>query len=165
MFDFAWSELALIGVVAMVLIGPKDMPVAIKAVKDIIRKARAMAAEFQTHVDDMVRDADLKEVRDSFNEIRNFDIKGEIEKAVDGDGKIRDAFSSDPLHPGGSEHSALADGAAVEAQLGAVADALPVDVPVEEPPPVPGFIPPQFVQPPEPPGFMPPSARRPEMRT
>lgn len=161
MFDFAWSELALIGIVAMILIGPKDMPVAIKAVKDMIRKARAMAAEFQTHVDDMVRDADLKEVRDSFNEIRNFDIKGELEKAVDGDGKIREALSADPLHP---TPAPLADGAAVEAQLGAVDLAPPVEVPVEEPPPVPAFIPPQFVVPPEPPAFMPPHARRPETR-
>ena len=153
MFDFAWSELALIGVVAMVLIGPKDMPVAIKAVKDMIRKARAMAAEFQTHVDDMVRDADLKEVRDSFNEIRNFDIKGELEKTVDGDGKIRAALSADGLNP-------LADSAAVEAQLGAVADAPEVDI---QPPPA--FIPPQFAEPGEPPAFMPPNAYRPESRT
>lgn len=160
MFDFAWSELALIGVVAMVLIGPKDMPVAIKAVKEMIRKARAMAAEFQTHVDDMVRDADLKEVRESFNEIRNFDLKGQLEKAVDGDGKIREAFASDPLNP---SPGPLADGAAVEAQLGAVEMAPAVEIPVEEPP-VPAFIPPQFVQPPEPPAFIPPYARRPDRR-
>ncbi len=64
MFDFAWSEIALIGVVALVLIGPKDMPVALKAVTGHVKKARRMAAEFQTHVDDMVKDADLGEVRD-----------------------------------------------------------------------------------------------------
>ncbi|MSP03815.1 MAG: twin-arginine translocase subunit TatB [Acetobacteraceae bacterium] len=153
MFDFAWSELALIGIVAMILIGPKDMPVAIKAVKEMIRKARAMAAEFQTHVDDMVRDADLKDVRDSFNEIRNFDIKGELEKAVDGDGKIRDAFS-DPMTPG-----PLADGAAVEAQLGDVAA---VEIASD---PIPAFIPPQITEPEEPPGFLSPNARRPDIRT
>ena len=156
MFDFAWSELALIGIVAMVLIGPKDMPVAIKAVKDMIRKARAMAAEFQTHVDEMVRDADLKDVRDSFNEIRNFDIKGQLEKVVDGDGKIRDAFA-DPLAPG-----PLADGAAVEAQLGEVALAPAVEI---VPDPIPAFIPPQITEPEEPPGFLSPNARRPEIRT
>ena len=59
MFDFAWSELGLIAVVAMILIGPKDMPVAIRSVTAWIRKARRMAAEFQTHVDEMVREADL----------------------------------------------------------------------------------------------------------
>ena len=45
MFDFAWSELGLIAVVAMILIGPKDMPVAIRSVTGWIRKARRMAAE------------------------------------------------------------------------------------------------------------------------
>jgi sec-independent protein translocase protein TatB len=96
MFDFAWSEIALIGVVALVLIGPKDMPVAIKAVTGFIKKARRMAAEFQSHVDEMVRDTELAEVRQQINEIRNFDIRGEFERAVDADGSIRRSFE-DPL--------------------------------------------------------------------
>src|SRR5689334_7307642 len=100
MFDFAWSELALIAVVALIAIGPKDMPVAIRTVTGWIKKARRMAAEFQTHVDEMVREADLSEVRSSINEIRNFDIRGEIERTVDADGSIRSAFASNPLEPG-----------------------------------------------------------------
>ena len=93
MFDFAWSEIALIAVVAMIAIGPKDMPVAIRAVTGWIKKARRMAAEFQTHVDEMVREADLSEVRASINEIRNFDMRGEIEQTIDADGSIRAARS------------------------------------------------------------------------
>ena len=98
MFDFAWSEVALIGVVALVLIGPKDMPVALKAITGMVKKARRMAAEFQTHVDDMVRDADLTEVRDQFRQIRNLDIRGTIARAVDSDGSIRNALQ-DPMRP------------------------------------------------------------------
>src|ERR1700756_4947197 len=97
MFDFAWSELGLIAVVAMILIGPKDMPVAIRTVTAWVKKARRMAAEFQTHVDEMVREADLSGIRSSINEIRNFDIRGEIEKAVDSDGSIRATFAENPL--------------------------------------------------------------------
>jgi sec-independent protein translocase protein TatB len=97
MFDFAWSEIALIGVVALIAIGPKDMPVAIKTVADLIKKARKMAGEFQTHVDEMVREANLSEVRTQINEIRNLDIKGTIERAVDGDGSIRRTFQDDPF--------------------------------------------------------------------
>jgi sec-independent protein translocase protein TatB len=97
MFDFAWSEIALIGVVALIAIGPKDMPVAIKAVTDMIKKARRMAGEFQTHVDEMVREANLDEVRNQINEIRNMDIRGEVERAVDADGSIRATFESDPI--------------------------------------------------------------------
>ena len=96
MFDFAWSEIALIGVVALVLIGPKDLPVAIKAVTAMVKKARRMAAEFQTHVDDMVKDADLTEVRDQFRQIRSLDIRGTIARAVDKDGTIREALK-DPI--------------------------------------------------------------------
>src|SRR6185437_8676475 len=97
MFDFAWSEIALIAAVALIAIGPKDMPVAIRAVSTWIKKARRMAAEFQTHVDEMVRDADLADVRNSINEIRNFDIKGTVERAVDPDGSLRSTFANNPL--------------------------------------------------------------------
>ena len=96
MLDFAWSEIALIGVVALVLIGPKDLPIALKAVTGMVKKARRMAAEFQTHVDDMVRDADLHEVRDQFRQIRSLDIRGTIARAVDSDGTIRKSFE-DPM--------------------------------------------------------------------
>ena len=99
MFDFAWSEIALIAAVALIAIGPKDMPVAIRAVTDVIKKARRMAGEFQTHVDEMMRDANLDEVRSSINEIRNFDIRGQIERTVDPDGSLRDTFACNPLEP------------------------------------------------------------------
>jgi sec-independent protein translocase protein TatB len=96
MFDFAWSEIALIGVVALIAIGPKDMPVAIKTVSQFVKKARRMASEFQTHVDEMVREADLGEVRDTVRNLRSFDLRGTIEKHVDSDGSIRRAFD-DPM--------------------------------------------------------------------
>jgi sec-independent protein translocase protein TatB len=99
MFDFAWSEIGLIAAVALILIGPKDLPVAIRTITDMIKKARRMASEFQTHVDEMMREADLHEVRQSINEIRNFDFKGEFERTVDPDRSIRDTFASNPLHP------------------------------------------------------------------
>ena len=98
MFDLAWSEIALIGVVALIAIGPKDMPIAIKAVAEAIKKARRMAGEFQTHVDEMVREANLHEVRDHINDIRNLDIKGKILGAVDGDGSLRRTMSDSPFN-------------------------------------------------------------------
>ncbi|MBV9785552.1 MAG: twin-arginine translocase subunit TatB [Acidisphaera sp.] len=99
MFDFAWSEIALIGVVALIAIGPKDMPVAMKAVAGMVKKARRMAGEFQTHVDELVRDADLHEVRDQINQIRRFDFRGEVERAVDPDGSLRSTLATNPLAP------------------------------------------------------------------
>jgi len=89
MFDFAWSEFALIGIVGLLFIGPKDMPVAIKTVTSLLKKGRKLAGEFQTHVDDMVREADLGDARDQLRQLRSFNVRGQIAKALDEDGSIR----------------------------------------------------------------------------
>ncbi|TMV53453.1 twin-arginine translocase subunit TatB, partial [Thioclava sp. BHET1] len=47
MFDIGWSELLLIGVVALVVVGPKDLPMMFKALGQFTAKARSMAREFQ----------------------------------------------------------------------------------------------------------------------
>lgn len=164
MFDFAWSEIALIAAVALIAIGPKDMPVALRAVTDVIKKARRMAGEFQTHVDEMMRDANLDEVRSSINEIRNFDIRGELERTVDPDGSLRDTFASNPFEPAPSAAEAAA-GEPVEAGESVVAELeRPSEVTQEaEAPRAPAFIPPNMVPPlehkvseEEPPPFIPP---------
>jgi sec-independent protein translocase protein TatB len=172
MFDFAWSEIALIAAVALIAIGPKDMPVALRAVTDMIKKARRMAAEFQTHVDEMVREADLSEVRASINEIRNFDIRGELEKTIDADGSIRATLASNPLEPSSSAVTSVEELAVSEPVIESpmVSEA---PAPLEEPvvsvepcvPRAPAFVPPNLVYPeathdadgPEPPAFIPPN--------
>jgi sec-independent protein translocase protein TatB len=147
MFDFAWSEIGLIAAVALVLIGPKDLPVAIRAITDMIKKARRMAGEFQTHVDDMLREANLSEVRDSIAQIRNFDIRAEVERTIDPDHSIRDTFSTNPLEPAPVEPSqgdlAVAEAPAlteVEVERAPAAAA-------PEKPDAPAFVPPSLVPP------------------
>ncbi|MCE2921572.1 MAG: Sec-independent protein translocase protein TatB [Roseomonas sp.] len=104
MLDLAWSEIALIAVVAIVIIGPKDLPEAIRGVAKGVQKLRRMAGEFQQQADELVREAKLDDVRNSiqevkstFSDIRNFDLKGEIEKAVDSDGTLKKTMADDPL--------------------------------------------------------------------
>ncbi|WP_255542793.1 Sec-independent protein translocase protein TatB [Azospirillum sp. INR13] len=63
MFDIAWSELMVIAVIALVVIGPKDLPKAIFTLGKWVRKARGVAREFQTHIDDMMRETELDELR------------------------------------------------------------------------------------------------------
>src|SRR3954451_9674624 len=99
MFDFAWSEIVLIGAVALIAIGPKDMPAAIRTVSSVIKKARRMAAEFQTHVDEMVREADLGDVKKTFSEIRNFDLPGPLKNHIALARSLRSTFESDPFKP------------------------------------------------------------------
>ena len=97
MFDFAWSELALIGIVGLIFIGPKDMPTAIRAVTSLLKKGRKLAGEFQTHVDEMVREADLGDARESFRELRGMNLRGQVMKALDGDGSLRRTLADNPL--------------------------------------------------------------------
>src|SRR3954469_1941077 len=146
MFDFAWSEIALIGVVALVLIGPKDLPVAIKAVAETIKKARRMAGEFQTHVDEMVREANLQEVRDQFNDLRRMDIKSQILKAVDEDGSIRKTLTA-PMVDFSPPPPAVPVHDTPPLSETTVAEHPAYEIPAPQPE-APAFVPPPFVPPP-----------------
>ncbi len=83
MFGFAWTEIALIVIIALVLIGPKDLPHAIRAVVKLIRKLRGMASEFQAHVDDLVRETDFTDMRQELAALRGLDIRHQIARAID----------------------------------------------------------------------------------
>jgi sec-independent protein translocase protein TatB len=173
MFDFAWSEILLIGAVALIAIGPKDMPAAIRTVSSMVKKARRMAAEFQTHVDEMVREADLGDVKKAFNDIRNLDVGSALEKHVDPDHKIRDTFADDPFKPTypNLNDGSTPDGTVIvtepDADLRFDAEAAPAPV-VPDKPLAPPFIPPAMVPPApqaaaeaaEVPAFIPPEAVR-----
>jgi sec-independent protein translocase protein TatB len=80
MFGFSWAEIGLIMAVALIAIGPKDLPIAIRTVTSMMKKARGMAAEFQGHVDEMMREANLADVKTEINKIRKFDFKSAVEK-------------------------------------------------------------------------------------
>lgn len=81
MFDIGWQELFVVAVLALIVIGPKDLPKTIKLVTSWIRKARMMAREFQTGIDDMVREADLADVKKTLMDGSD-DLKKELEQTV-----------------------------------------------------------------------------------
>src|SRR3981189_246865 len=71
MFDIGWSELLLIGVVALIAIGPKELPGVLRAVGQWTGKIRRMAAEFQGQFQEALREAemaDLKKEVDNLND-------------------------------------------------------------------------------------------------
>jgi len=141
MIDLAWSEIALIAVVALVVIGPKDLPEAVRGVARGIQKLRRMAGEFRSQADELVREANLDELRQQIHDIRNFNVRDEFEKTVDKDGSLRRSFD-DPLRDTYTPPSAYTppppppDPAATD---GAVAPAGTADAPA---PAAPAFIPP-----------------------
>jgi sec-independent protein translocase protein TatB len=112
MFNLAWTEILLIIIVAVVIIGPTQLPGAIRGIADGIKKAKRQLAAFQQQADELVREAKLEGVRDqiadvkgAINEIRNFDLKGHIQKTVDEDGTLTRTFNEDPLATSGSTSS------------------------------------------------------------
>ncbi|HEX4194025.1 MAG TPA: Sec-independent protein translocase protein TatB [Stellaceae bacterium] len=96
MFDFAWSELALIAVVALVVIGPKDLPRVMRMVGQWTRRARAIAREFQGSLDQMVREAELDEVKRHIDRATSFNVENEIRRTIDPAGDLQRSLD-DPL--------------------------------------------------------------------
>src|SRR5271154_6985592 len=70
MFDIGWSEFVLIAVVALIAIGPKELPGVLRMVGQWIRKARKMASEFQGQFNEAMREAEMADLKQSFDEVR-----------------------------------------------------------------------------------------------
>jgi sec-independent protein translocase protein TatB len=68
MFDVGYSELLLIAIVALVVIGPKDLPRVMRTVGLWVGKARGMARHFKAGVDTMMREAELEEMEKKWRE-------------------------------------------------------------------------------------------------
>src|SRR3954454_18425519 len=97
MLDFSWSELALIGVVALVVIGPKDLPKALRALGYWARKARTISREFQSSVEQMMREAELDEVKKQVQEAASIDLNKEFKNTVDPTGSLETALKPPEL--------------------------------------------------------------------
>src|SRR5262249_32535983 len=70
MFDIGWSELVLIGVVALIAIGPKELPGVLRTIGQWMGKARKMAAEFQGQFQEAMREAEMADLKKSFDEVK-----------------------------------------------------------------------------------------------
>jgi sec-independent protein translocase protein TatB len=71
MLDVGWSELVIIGVVALVVVGPKELPALLRTVGQWTGKARRMAAEFQGQINETIREAELEDVKKSVDDLRS----------------------------------------------------------------------------------------------
>ena len=96
MFDIGWSEMLIIGAVALIVIGPKELPGALKTFAYWVRQARKLAREFQSGVDDMIRQAELEEAKQAVEEARQ-KLNRDIENAVDPTGEVKQAFSDNAI--------------------------------------------------------------------
>ena len=96
MFDFAWSELGLLALVAILVLGPKELPQAMRALGRFTRHARKLASEFQAHVNDLIREAELDDVKRSVDRFSRPNVGVELDRMIDPDGSVRRATTESP---------------------------------------------------------------------
>jgi sec-independent protein translocase protein TatB len=90
MFDISWGKLVIIGVVALIFIGPKELPMVLRTVGQWMSKIRRMASEFQGQFQEAMRDAEMADLKKQFDETTSAvksafdttDIKNEMEKLI-----------------------------------------------------------------------------------
>jgi sec-independent protein translocase protein TatB len=93
MFDIGMPEMLVIAVVALVVVGPKDLPKVIRAIAGALGKVRSMAAEFRSGVNDFVRESELAELKEAIDKTRAaMDVPGNLEKFVDPTGTVRKTY-------------------------------------------------------------------------
>lgn len=85
MLDLGWQEFFLIATIAVVVVGPKDLPKVIRTIVGWIRKVRSMARDFQGSIEEVAREAELDEVRKEAAKLSSGDLKQSILDTVDPD--------------------------------------------------------------------------------
>src|SRR6476659_5687668 len=97
MFDIGWSELVVIAVVALIAIGPKELPAVLRTVGQYMGKIRRMASEFQGQFQEAMREAEMADLKKQVDEmtdtakgLANFDPMESVKKEID-------SVTSDPL--------------------------------------------------------------------
>jgi sec-independent protein translocase protein TatB len=111
MFDISWGKLVLIGIVALIVIGPKELPAVLRQVGQWMGKIRRMASEFQGQFQEAMREAEMTDLKKQFDETTSSvksafdttDIKNEMEKLIGDPGDVTPPAAtpaaSDPATP------------------------------------------------------------------
>jgi len=97
MFDFGIGsfELMMLAIVAIIVVGPKDLPKLLRTIGQFTTKIRGMAREFQGYLDEAARDTGLDDVKNDIGKMTNFDINDTLDAATD----KKPAASEEPSKP------------------------------------------------------------------
>ena len=82
MFDIGWTEMLVIAIVMIVVVGPKDLPRMLRTFGKTTTKLRAMAGDFQRQFNEALKEAELDEVKKSVDELRSLNPTAEIKKQL-----------------------------------------------------------------------------------
>ena len=97
MFDIGGWEFLLIAILGIIIIGPKELPGAIRTVSMFVRRARELARDFQSGLEDVAREAELDKLTEDMKDIADprGDIRRKVEDTIDPDGDIKHAMEFD----------------------------------------------------------------------
>jgi sec-independent protein translocase protein TatB len=120
MFDFSWSELLLIGVVALVFIGPKELPGVLRTLGQWMAKVRRMANDFQNQFQDAMREAELADLKKEVDNMAaqaasysKFDPLADVQKDMESaEREIESALAVPPSEPAATDLPAVESAAA-----------------------------------------------------
>lgn len=112
MFDIGWSELLVIGALALIVVGPKDLPGMLRNLGRYMGKARSMAREFQRSMEDAAREADLSELTDVQKSMRDFNRKIGLDGPGKHAGKMNKPTAKPKAEPGAAPPAAKPEAAA-----------------------------------------------------
>jgi len=90
MFDIGWSEMAVVALLALIVIGPKDLPRVMRTASHWVRKARSLGREFQSGIDEMIREADLDDAKNVIESTRNLDVNKVVQDTLDPTGSVEE---------------------------------------------------------------------------
>jgi sec-independent protein translocase protein TatB len=137
MFDISWTEFVLIGIVALIVIGPKELPGVLRTLGQYTRKVRGMAAEFQNQFQEAMREAEMgdlkKQVDEMAHDFKNYDPLKDVRSDVEAMGKdIERSFDGSPVMKADAPAAELP--AAPTPAIESAAPTTPVEVSALEPP-------------------------------
>ncbi len=89
MLDIGWAEMAVIALIALVVIGPKDLPKVMRTIGLWVRKARSVSREFQSSIDEMIRDAELDDAKKAIQSTRNLSVDRMLDETIDPTGDLK----------------------------------------------------------------------------
>ena len=91
MFDIGWQELFLIGLITILVVGPREIPRVLRTVVAAVRKVRGLANDFQRGIDELARETELDEIRRDLEKGATLDLERELEETIDPKSEMSEA--------------------------------------------------------------------------
>jgi sec-independent protein translocase protein TatB len=135
MLDMSWGEMMVIGAVALIVIGPKDLPKALRTLGQMTGKVRRMASEFQNQFNEAMREAELDEAKQQIRGLN--DSVGGLTRSFDPVRTIRDELKGAIEPPAGAADgtgSEVIGGSQAESDLASLPPAVDIHLPLPAPP-------------------------------